>query len=130
MKTRNNKNTLKNRRQTIKGGIASNTKAHIIVTKSKLDDKHQNLLYKLIIEGPTLTFLDYLNHNMDLVDEGLLVIKSKDESVKKDDDIVHINTIEYGNKITPNISAQLSAQRAAKRAAQRATRKTSQITKD
>ena len=98
------------RRKTIKGGGASpNETASLVVRKSRLDIKETDLLYKLIISRPAFPFLDYLNYNMNLVDEGLAELKStnlkKDENgdtIKEKENIVFINKIEYGNNKTKN----------------------------
>ena len=109
MKTYKNRYLQTKRRKTIKGGTGPNEKAFVVVRKSRLDPTNTDLLYKLIITRPAFPFLDYLNYNMNLVDEGLAEIMPK--GLKKDDDgnlikeeenIVFINKIEYGNNKTKN----------------------------
>ncbi len=109
MRTYKNRHLQTKRRKTIKGGTYPNEKAFVVVRKSRLDSSNTDLLYKLIITRPSFPFLDYLNYNMNLVDEGLAEIMPK--GIKKDDDgnlikeeenIVFINKTEYGNNKTKN----------------------------
>ena len=98
------------RRKTIKGGgTGPNETASLVVRKSRLDPTNTDLLYKLIIARPAFPFLDYLNYNMNLVDEGLAELKPKslkkddnDNPIKEEENIVFINKIEYGNNKTKN----------------------------
>ena len=110
MKTYKNTTSQKKRRKTIKGGFTSNEKAFVVVRKSKLDTSNTDLLYKLIIARPAFPFLDYLNYNMNLVDEGLADIRPQDPKVddfgnivKDEENIVFIKKMEVGNTKTKNI---------------------------
>jgi hypothetical protein len=110
MRTYKNKNSQKKRRKTIKGGTGPNEKAFVVVRKSRLDNENTDLLYKLIIARPAFPFLDYLNYNMNLVDEGLAEIRPKDPKVddngniiKEEENIVFIKKIEIGNNKTKNV---------------------------
>ena len=110
MKTYKNKISQNKRRKTIKGGFTSNEKAFVVVRKSKLDISNTDLLYKLIIARPAFPFLDYLNYNMNLVDEGLAEIRPKDpkmddfgNTITDKDNIVFIKKLEVGNTKTNNI---------------------------
>jgi hypothetical protein len=110
MKTYKNKISQNKRRKTIKGGFTSNEKAFVVVRKSKLDTSNTDLLYKLIIARPAFPFLDYLNYNMNLVDEGLAEIRPKDpkmdnfgNTITDKDNIVFIKKLEVGNTKTNNI---------------------------
>lgn len=110
MKTYKNTTSQKKRRKTIKGGFTSNEKAFVVVRKSKLDTSNTDLLYKLIIARPAFPFLDYLNYNMNLVDEGLAEIRPKDpkvddfgNTITDKDNIVFIKKMEVGNTKTNNI---------------------------
>ena len=109
MKTYKNRYLQTKRRRTIKGGTGPNEKAFVVVRKSRLDPTNTDLLYKLIITRPAFPFLDYLNYNMNLVDEGLAEIMpkglKKDDAgnvIKEEENIVFINKIEYGNNKTKN----------------------------
>ena len=110
MRTYKNKISQKKRRKTIKGGTGPNEKAFVVVRKSRLDNGNTDLLYKLIIARPAFPFLDYLNYNMNLVDEGLAEIRPKDPKsddfgniIKEDENIVFIKKIEVGNNKTKNV---------------------------
>ena len=110
MKTYKNTTSQKKRRKTIKGGLSSNEKAFVVVRKSKLDTSNTDLLYKLIIARPAFPFLDYLNYNINLVDEGLAEIRPQDPKVddfgnivKDEENIVFIKKMEVGNTKTKNI---------------------------
>lgn len=111
MRTYKNKNSQKKRRKTIKkGGTGPNEKAFVVVRKSRLDNDNTDLLYKLIIARPAFPFLDYLNYNMNLVDEGLAEIRPKDpkvddngNNIKEDENIVFIKEIEVGYNKTKNV---------------------------
>jgi len=109
MRTYKNRYLQTKRRKTIKGGTGPNEKAFVVVRKSRLDPTNTDLLYKLIITRPAFPFLDYLNYNMNLVDEGLAEIMPKglkkdndDNLIKEEENIVFINKIEYGNNKTKN----------------------------
>ena len=110
MRTYKNRHLQTKRRKTIKGGIGPNEKAFVVVSKSRLDPNNENLLYKLIITRPTFPFLDYLNYNMNLVDEALAEIKIKDDSTnpKEKNNIVYIDKLEYGNNQTVNTKLRLN----------------------
>ena len=111
MRTYKNKISKKKRRKTIKkGGTGPNEKAFIVVRKSRLEKNNPDLLYKIIIARPAFPFLDYLNYNMNLVDEGLAEIIPKDPKkddngniIKEEEKIVFIKKIEVGNNKTENV---------------------------
>ena len=109
MKTYKHRYLQTKRRKTIKGGTGPNETASVVVRKSRLNPSNTDLLYRLIITRPTFPFLDYLNYNMNLVDEGLAELKSKNlkkddngNPIKEEENIVFINKIEYGNNKTKN----------------------------
>lgn len=110
MRTYKNKISQKKRRKTIKkGGTGPNEKAFVVVRKSRLNKNNPDLLYKIIIARPAFPFLDYLNYNMNLVDEGLAeIIPKVDENgtnIKEEENIVFIKKIEVGNNKTKNVKA-------------------------
>ena len=109
------KRKLKNKtikRGKIKGGTVGNTKLHLVVRKSKLDNNQKNLIYDLIIAKPAFPFIsDYILYSMNTVDEALALIKPKQDNPKSkfaikptetsltktaNDNEVSRETIEYG----------------------------------
>ena len=98
MTVKNNNKTRRN----IKGGFKPpNVKAEVVVRRSNINE---GLLYSLIIHRPMFPFLDYLNYNMNFVDEALSLIRPKEipriddfgNRIEMDDNIIYKDYLEYG----------------------------------
>ena len=106
MRTAKNRN-IKNK--TIKGGRIPNTKVHLIVRKSNIDQSNEKLIYDLIIAKPAFPFItDYMWNSMNSVDEALALMRMKEIPVKPEigtvnepeSDVLYKDEFEYGyNKI-------------------------------